>query len=84
MKDILHFIVTSVVDHPDDVVIDEHMDGETAVLTIHVHVEDMGQIIGKSGRIIKAIRDLMKIVAVKHNRFIDVVLFDENPPIAEA
>jgi predicted RNA-binding protein YlqC (UPF0109 family) len=71
------------VDHPESVVIDEQMDGETTVLTIHVHADDMGQVIGKSGRIIRAIRDLMKIVAVKHNSYIDVALFEEIPPVEE-
>ena len=79
MKDTLHYLVAAIVDHPESVVIDEDMDGETTVLTIHVDAQDMGQIIGKSGRIIRAIRDIMKIVAVKHNRYIDVVLFEETP-----
>lgn len=83
MKDTLHYLVTAIVDHPESVVIDEAMDGETTVLTIHVHADDMGQIIGKSGRIIKAIRDLMKIIAVKHNCYIDVTLFEETPPAEE-
>lgn len=79
MKDSLHYIVSAVVDHPEMVVIDESQDGDTIVFTIHVHPEDMGQVIGKSGRIIKAIRDLAKVIAAKHNLYIDVVLFEEAP-----
>lgn len=79
MKDALHSIITAIVDHPESVVIDENLDGTTIVCTIHVHADDMGKVIGKSGRIIKAIRDLMKIIAAKHNCYIDVVLFEEIP-----
>lgn len=79
MKDSIHYIVTAIVDHPDDVVIDEHQDGDTTVFTIHVHADDMGQVIGKSGRIIRAIRDLAKVIATKRNLYIDVVLFEEAP-----
>lgn len=79
MKDTLHYLVSSIVDHPEDVSIDEAQDGETTVLTIHVHADDMGKVIGKSGRIIKAIRDLMKIIAAKHAAYIDVVLYEETP-----
>ena len=84
MKDSLHYIVAAIVDHPDMVVIDETQDGDTSVFTIHVHADDMGQVIGKSGRIIKAIRDLAKVIAAKHNRYIDVVLFEEEPAAPQA
>lgn len=74
MKDTLHFLVTHIVDHPEDVIIDEHTDTERTLLTIHVHPEDMGKIIGKSGRIIRALRDLIKLIAAKHNVYADVEL----------
>ncbi|MEK7119085.1 MAG: KH domain-containing protein [Patescibacteria group bacterium] len=72
MKDTLHFLLTSIVDHPDDIVIDENTDSERTMLTIHVHPEDMGKVIGKSGRIIRALRDLIKLIAAKHNVYADV------------
>jgi predicted RNA-binding protein YlqC (UPF0109 family) len=79
MKDTLAYLVSQIVDHPEAVLIDESQDGETLVLTIHVHAEDMGKVIGKSGRIIRAIRDLIKIIATKQNKFVDVTLYEENP-----
>ena len=74
MKDILHFLVSKIVDHPDDVVIDEETSEGKTLLTIHAHPEDMGKIIGKQGRIIKAIRDLIKILGAKHNTYVDVAI----------
>ena len=59
MKDTLLFLLTSIVDHPDDIVVDEIQDESRVLLTIHAHSEDIGRIIGKNGRIIKALRDLI-------------------------
>lgn len=80
MKDTLIHIVRSLVDHPDDVSAEEKTDGDALIYILHVNPEDMGQIIGKSGRIIRAVRDLMKIIAAKQDRFVDVELFEEAPP----
>lgn len=74
MKNVLQSLVTELVDHPDDVVVDEHQEEEQVLLTLTVHPSDMGKIIGKSGRIIRAIRDLMKVLAAKRNKYVDVVL----------
>lgn len=83
MKDTLDYFVRALVDHPDDIVIDERQDGEAIILIIHTHPEDTGKVIGKSGRIIRALRDLMKVIAAKRNIYIDVEIADDAPP-AEA
>lgn len=80
MKDTLHYIVGILVDHPDSVKIEERQDGDARVFVVHVHPEDIGRVIGKSGRIIKAVRDLMKIIAAKHGQFVDVELFEDALP----
>jgi predicted RNA-binding protein YlqC (UPF0109 family) len=77
MKDTLHFFVTSIVEHTDSVSIEERKDGDATILIIHVAPEDIGQVIGKSGRIIKALRDLMKVIAAKQNTFVDVEVAEE-------
>ena len=74
MKDTLLYIVTQLVDHPEDLTIDEQTEDQRTLLTIHAHAHDMGKIIGKQGRIIRAIRDLIKLLAAKHNVYVDVVL----------
>ena len=81
MKDTLHYLVKNLVDHPEEIVIDEHLDGDATILTIHVNQEDIGKVIGKSGRIIRSLRDMMKILAAKRNMFVDVeIAEDENAP----
>ncbi len=74
MKDTLVYLLTAIADHPDDIVVDEEAQEGKTVLTIHANTEDMGKIIGKSGRIIRAIRDLVKLMAAKQNTYVDVVL----------
>lgn len=63
MKQVLYDIVTSIVNNPDKVVIDEKVDGDTTILNLHVDESDLGKVIGKQGRIAKAIRTVVKAVA---------------------
>ncbi len=74
MKDTLVFILSKLADHPDDIVVEETTDQDRTVFTIRANPEDMGKIIGKSGRIIRAVRDLIKLMATKQNAYVDVVL----------
>lgn len=74
MKDTLLFILKQIVDHPEELNIEESASENKTLLTIKASPADIGQIIGKHGRIIKAIRDLMKILAVKNNTYLDVVI----------
>ncbi|HAT01827.1 MAG TPA: RNA-binding protein [Oribacterium sp.] len=65
MKDLLVTIAKALVQNPDDVnVIEEDKDGEI-VLTLSVNEQDMGKVIGRSGRIAKAIRSVMSAAAAK-------------------
>ncbi|MBI2404690.1 KH domain-containing protein [Candidatus Gottesmanbacteria bacterium] len=77
MKDILLYLLAHLVDHPEDVVVDEATEEGKTTLTAHIHPEDMGKVIGKSGRIIRAIRDLVKLVAAKNNAYVDVILAEQ-------
>lgn len=77
MKDTLAFIVAAIVDNPNDVVIDEQENEDIATLTIHVHKDDMGKIIGKEGKVIRSIRNVMKIAAMKNNRRINVTIAEQ-------
>lgn len=74
MKDTLSYLVRALVDQPEAIAIEESQEESKTVLTLHVHPDDMGKIIGKNGRIIRAIRDVIKILAAKRNMYIDVVL----------
>ncbi len=69
MKDFVLFILESIVDHPESVeVAEETTEGETK-LTITVHQEDVGQVIGKNGRIIRSIRSLVGILATQQGTY---------------
>ena len=72
MKDLLTTIVTALVSRPEMVRIDHHDQGNTVLLEIHVDPDDMGKVIGKQGRIAKAIRIVMKAAAVRNNKRIVV------------
>lgn len=74
MKDILEYIVKNLVDDPETVsVTEEEVDG-VVTLTITPSKEDMGKLIGKGGKIIRSIRNLMKIPAMKQNKKVQVQL----------
>ncbi|MCL4403939.1 KH domain-containing protein [Patescibacteria group bacterium] len=66
-KDFLEFLVKSIVDHPDDVVIDRRVDEMGVLLTLKVNPQDMGQVVGRQGATAKAIRSLLRIVGIKSN-----------------
>lgn len=76
MKDILLFLVQSIVDHPSDVAVTENIHEDRTILELSTHPEDMGKVIGKAGRIIRAIRDLVKLVAAKRGVYADVELVE--------
>lgn len=60
MKELVEFIAKSLVDRPDSVVVTETTDDSTVHIELRVAPEDMGKVIGKSGRIAKAIRTVVK------------------------
>ena len=67
MKEIVEIIAKSIVTNPAEVHVDEERNGTTVTLKLHVAPEDMGKVIGKQGRIAKAIRTVMKAVATREN-----------------
>ena len=64
-QELLEYIVKGLVDHPDDVSIDHKVDEMGVLLTLKVHPEDMGQIIGRQGSTARAIRTLVRIAGLK-------------------
>lgn len=64
-KEFLEYIVKTLVDHPDDVKIDRSVDEMGVLLTLKLNPEDMGQIIGRQGATVRAIRNLVRIVGLK-------------------
>ena len=63
MKDLMEYIAKSLVEHPEDVSVTESGTGERVRLELKVNAEDMGRVIGKSGRVANAIRALLRVAA---------------------
>ncbi|OGH07951.1 MAG: hypothetical protein A2W22_06810 [Candidatus Levybacteria bacterium RBG_16_35_11] len=78
MKKALEYIITSIVDNPEGVKITETEENNVITFSIEVAKEDMGKIIGKNGKIIKAIRNVMKIPAMKAEKRIFVNLVENS------
>ncbi len=76
MKDIITFIVTTLVDKKDEITVVEEEKEGILYLTISAAKEDMGKIIGKNGKVIRAIRSVMKIPAIKQNKRVYVSIAD--------
>ena len=72
MKDLVEVIAKALVDNPDEVVVTEKTEGKTTVVELHVAASDMGKVIGKQGRIAKAIRSVVKAASSKDNTRVDV------------
>lgn len=72
MKELIQFIAESLVDNPDEVVVTESETEKGTVISLKVAEEDMGKVIGKQGRIAKAIRTVVKAAASKDDKKIIV------------
>jgi hypothetical protein len=68
MKELVEVIAKSLVDNPDEVVVTETENEKAIVLELHVAQSDMGKVIGKQGRIAKAIRSVVKAAASKEDK----------------
>ena len=68
MKELLEFIAKSLVKNPDLVEVTVNEKETATVLSLHVADEDMGKVIGKQGRIAKAIRTVMKAASGNENK----------------
>lgn len=72
MKDLVEVIAKALVRHPEQVHVEEADDRNGAVYALHVAPEDMGKVIGKQGRIAKAIRTVVKAAATRENKKVNV------------
>ena len=68
MKELVEIIAKSLVDNPDMVQVNEISGEQSIILELKVASEDMGKVIGKQGRIAKAIRTVVKAAAIKENK----------------
>lgn len=71
-QEFLAHVVKGIVDHPDDVKIERKVDELGVLLTLRVHAEDMGQVVGRQGTTAKSIRTLLRIVGMKNNERVNL------------
>ncbi len=76
MKELVEVITKALVDDPESVVVNEREERKTTVLEVHVADSDMGKVIGKQGRIAKAIRSVVKAAAAKEDKKVVVDIMD--------
>ena len=72
MTELVEVIAKALVENPDEVVVTEKEDGKNITVELHVAPSDMGKVIGKQGRIAKAIRSVVKAASSKDNKRVDV------------
>lgn len=65
MQDVIEFILKNIVTVPDEVQVTAMDEGGVTHYTISVHPDDVGRIIGKEGKVIKAIRTIMRVIAIQ-------------------
>ncbi len=72
MKELVEVIAKALVENPGEVVVNEKTQNNTIILELHVAPSDMGKVIGKQGRIAKAIRTVVKAASLSENKKVDV------------
>ena len=73
MKELVEVIAKALVDNPGEVVVTEKKDGKNVVIELHVAQSDMGKVIGKLGRIAKAIRSVVKAASTKEHVDVEII-----------
>ena len=72
MKELVEVIAKALVDNPDEVIVTEKKDGRNIMIELHVAPSDMGKVIGKQGRIAKAIRAVVKAASTREKIKVEV------------
>lgn len=80
MQDILQFILKNITTMPDDVKIEVQDEEGTSNYIVTVNPVDIGRIIGKEGKVIKAIRTIMRVIAIQRGVHIRISVLSENGP----
>lgn len=76
MKELVEVIAKSLVDYPQEVVVTMEENDKNTVIALHVAQTDMGKVIGKQGRIAKAIRSVVKAAASREDKRVIVEITD--------
>lgn len=74
MKELIEFIAKAIVNNPDEVVVTEEQSEGGVLLKLQVNQEDMGRVIGKQGRVVQAMRTLLRVIAAKAGTRVELVV----------
>ena len=77
MKEAIERIVTALVGEPDQVEVNENADGKNVRIEVRVAPPDMGRIIGREGRTVKAIRSILFVAGQRHNKRFQLDLVED-------
>jgi len=77
MKELVEVIAKSLVDHPEEVVVTEREGDRALIVELSVAKSDMGKVIGKKGRIAKAIRAVVKAAAMREDKKVIVEIAED-------
>lgn len=77
MKEFLEYVAKSLVDKPDAVWVEVDDDEDETVLTLGVDKDDMGRVIGRDGRIANAIRSLLRVMATRDGRHVELEIVSD-------
>ncbi len=75
-RDFVEYIVKQIVEHPDDVDVSRSVDEMGVLITLRVHKDDMGKIIGKSGQTAKSLRVLLRVIGSKNNARVNLKIVE--------
>jgi predicted RNA-binding protein YlqC (UPF0109 family) len=77
MKELVEFLVKNIVENEKDVLVEEKADSDGVKFLLTVAPEDMGKVIGKNGRVIKALRTLVRVKGIKDGQRVFLEIADK-------
>ena len=76
MTELLEYLARQLVDNPDEVRVEELDEGDTLVLRLHVAEDDLGKVIGRQGRIARALRTVVRAGSARERRRVQLEIVD--------
>lgn len=76
MRELLEYLIKSIVKNEDDIKVDEVKENGRTILKVKANPSDIGLIIGKGGRIIRSLKNLVKVKAIKEGVMVDIEIVD--------
>lgn len=83
-RDFVEYIVKQIVENPDDVDVQRNVDEMGVLITLKVHKDDMGKVIGKSGQTAKSLRILLRVIGSKNNARVNLKIIEPDGTEVEA